>query len=104
MYGSNGVVGWHDKALTRGATIVIGRKGSIGEVNWSNGPCFPIDTTYYVEKTERPCDLRWLYYHWLRHGHASQWGLVAKTSLPSGQQTPRESRTRQIKLTACAKR
>lgn len=41
---------------------MIGRKGSIGEVNWSNGPCFPIDTTYYAEKTERPCDLRWLYY------------------------------------------
>lgn len=66
VYGSNGVVGWHDKALTRGATIVIGRKGSIGEVNWSNGPCFPIDTTYYVEKTERPCDLRWLYYTLLK--------------------------------------
>lgn len=66
VYGSNGVVGWHDKAVTRGATIVIGRKGSIGEVNWSNGPCFPIDTTYYVEKTERPCDLRWLYYTLLK--------------------------------------
>lgn len=66
VYGSNGVVGWHDTALTRGATIVIGRKGSIGEVNWSNGPCFPIDTTYYVEKTERPCDLRWLYYALLK--------------------------------------
>jgi type I restriction enzyme, S subunit len=66
VYGSNGVVGWHDKALTGGATIVIGRKGSIGEVNWSNGPCFPIDTTYYVEKTERPCDLRWLYYTLLK--------------------------------------
>jgi type I restriction enzyme S subunit len=66
VYGSNGVVGWHDKALTTGATIIIGRKGSIGEVNWSNGPCFPIDTTYYVEKTERPCDLRWLYYTLLK--------------------------------------
>jgi type I restriction enzyme S subunit len=66
VYGSNGLVGWHDKALTRGATIIIGRKGSIGEVNWSKGPCFPIDTTYYVEKTERPCDLRWLYYTLLK--------------------------------------
>lgn len=66
VYGSNGVVGWHDTALSRGATIVIGRKGSIGEVNWSDGPCFPIDTTYYVEKTERPCDLRWLYYTLLK--------------------------------------
>jgi len=66
VYGSNGVVGRHDRPLTKGATIVIGRKGSIGEVNWSNGPCFPIDTTYYVEKTERPCDLRWLYYTLLK--------------------------------------
>lgn len=66
VYGSNGLVGWHDTAVTRNATIVIGRKGSIGEVNWSNGPCFPIDTTYYVEKTKRPCDLRWLYYTLLK--------------------------------------
>ena len=66
VYGSNGVVGLHDRAVTRGATIVIGRKGSIGEVNWSNGPCFPIDTTYYVDETKKPCDLRWLYYTLLK--------------------------------------
>lgn len=62
VFGSNGIVGRHDQAITVGPTIVIGRKGSIGEVNWSNGPCFPIDTTYYVEKTKKPCDLRWLYF------------------------------------------
>jgi type I restriction enzyme, S subunit len=62
VYGSNGIVGFHDEAITTGPTIVIGRKGSIGEVNWSNKPCFPIDTTYYVDKTKIPCDLRWLYF------------------------------------------
>jgi type I restriction enzyme S subunit len=62
VFGSNGIVGWHNQPLTHGPTIVIGRKGSIGEINWSEGPCFPIDTTYYVEKTKRPCELRWLYY------------------------------------------
>lgn len=62
VFGSNGIVGWHDHAITSGPTIVIGRKGSIGEVNWSDRPCFPIDTTYYVEKTTKPCDLKWLYY------------------------------------------
>ena len=62
VYGSNGIVGWHNQALTGGPTIVIGRKGSFGEVNWSNLPCFPIDTTYFVETTKRPCDLKWLYY------------------------------------------
>ena len=62
VFGSNGVVGSHDCAITSGPTIVIGRKGSIGEVNWSNVPCFPIDTTYYVDRTLVPCDLRWLYF------------------------------------------
>lgn len=62
VYGSNGIVGWHDEAITHGATIIIGRKGSIGEVNFSTIACFPIDTTYYIETTKKPCDLRWLYY------------------------------------------
>jgi type I restriction enzyme, S subunit len=66
VYGSNGVVGWHERAITTGPTIIIGRKGSIGEVNWSSEPCFPIDTTYYIEKTKKPCDLRWLFFMLLK--------------------------------------
>ena len=49
VFGSNGIVGWHNEATTSGPTIVIGRKGSIGEINWSDVPCFPIDTTYFGE-------------------------------------------------------
>lgn len=66
VFGSNGIVGWHDQATTSGPAIVIGRKGSFGEINWSNEPCFPIDTTYFVEKTKQPCDLRWLYFTLLK--------------------------------------
>ncbi len=66
VFGSNGIVGWHDQATTSGPAIIIGRKGSIGEINWANEPCFPIDTTYFVEKTKRPCDLRWLYFTLLK--------------------------------------
>jgi restriction endonuclease S subunit len=62
VYGSNGIVGWHDQALTTGPTIVIGRKGSIGEIHFSDGPCWPIDTTYYVESTKQSSVLIWLYY------------------------------------------
>jgi type I restriction enzyme S subunit len=29
--------------------LIIGRKGSIGEVHQSDGPCSPIDTTYFVD-------------------------------------------------------
>lgn len=66
VFGSNGIVGWHDQPITSGPAIVIGRKGSIGEINWSNEPCFPIDTTYFVEKTKQPFDLRWLYFTLLK--------------------------------------
>lgn len=60
VYGSNGVVGEHSEALTRGPTIIVGRKGSFGEVNYSDSPCWPIDTTYFVDATSTKADLRWL--------------------------------------------
>ena len=49
VYGSNGVVGYHTEALLGGPCLIVGRKGSIGEVHLCNGPCSPIDTTYYVD-------------------------------------------------------
>ncbi len=62
VYGSNGIVGYHNEPITQGSTLIIGRKGSIGEVNYSSGPCWPIDTTYYVDGSKTPCDLRWLFF------------------------------------------
>ncbi|MGJ7570855.1 restriction endonuclease subunit S [Variovorax sp. RB2P76] len=50
VFGSNGIVGWHSSPLTSGPSIVIGRKGSVGEINFSVEPCSPIDTTYYVNE------------------------------------------------------
>ena len=49
VYGSGGHIGWHDKALVTGPGIVVGRKGNVGSVYWSDGDFFPIDTTYYVK-------------------------------------------------------
>jgi type I restriction enzyme S subunit len=62
VYGSNGTVGSHEEALTQGDTIIVGRKGSIGEVNYSPSPCWPIDTTYYIDKTATRENLKWLTY------------------------------------------
>lgn len=62
VFGSNGLVGLHNEAITLGPTVVIGRKGSFGEVNFSESPCWPIDTTYYVDSTATKADLRWLAY------------------------------------------
>lgn len=62
VYGSNGPVGTHDSAVTNGPTIVIGRKGSVGEVHFSTNSCWPIDTTYYIDSASSDADLRWLFY------------------------------------------
>lgn len=61
VYGSNGVVGFHDVPLTSGPTIVIGRKGTVGAVHYSPVPCWPIDTTFYVTGAD-PSLVRYRYY------------------------------------------
>ena len=61
VYGSNGVVGFHDKAITHGPTVIIGRKGTAGAVHFSSGPCWPIDTTFYIEGKDREL-VRFQYY------------------------------------------
>jgi len=62
VFGSNGIVGYHNKAITHKPCIVIGRKGSYGKVNFSQAECFPIDTTYFVDDRSAKCDLKWLNY------------------------------------------
>ena len=49
VYGSNGIVGYHDEALIDSPAVIVGRKGSAGVVNLSSGPSWPIDVTYFVK-------------------------------------------------------
>jgi len=67
VYGSNGITGWHSEALTEDATIIVGRKGSAGAVQFVDQPCFPIDTTYFVRaRAGFEFDTKFLYYLLLR--------------------------------------
>ncbi len=59
VYGSNGVVGWHDEALVPSGGIIVGRKGTAGSVTVSTQPFWPIDTTYFV-KARQSVDPDWL--------------------------------------------
>lgn len=61
VYGSNGIVGSHIDALIKGPCLIIGRKGSIGEVHLSKEDCWPIDTTYYINDF-RFCDILFVKY------------------------------------------
>lgn len=62
VFGSNGAVGFHNEAISEGQTLIVGRKGSIGEVNFSAKSCWPIDTTYYVDSTCTNQNPKWLFY------------------------------------------
>ena len=62
VFGSNGPVGTHSKANTVAPTLIIGRKGSYGKINYSELSCFAIDTTYFVDSRSSKANLRWLWY------------------------------------------
>ena len=51
VFGSAGVVGYHSQPLIQGPALIVGRKGTVGAVHYSPGPCWPIDTAFYVEPT-----------------------------------------------------
>lgn len=61
VYSSAGIIGTHNKAIIDGKNIIIGRKGNIGSISWSDGPAYPIDTVFYTAGTEL-VDMRFLYY------------------------------------------
>ena len=50
VYGSNGIVDFHNEAYVKTHGIIIGRKGSVGALHISDGPFWPIDTSFYVVK------------------------------------------------------
>lgn len=78
VFGSNGIIGHHDKPLSHGQTIIVGRKGSVGAVHFCPGPCWPIDTTYYIDRFE---DIEPRYVlHLLRYLHLDQFDT--STSIP----------------------
>ncbi len=48
VFGSNGIVGYHDKFLVKEPSIIVGRKGSTGALNISIEPSWPTDVSYYI--------------------------------------------------------
>ncbi len=78
VFGSNGLVGTHNEACVEGPGIVVGRKGSVGEVCYSSDAFWPIDTTYFVVN-KGGHDWRFLY-HLLRHSELT--GLNSHSAVP----------------------
>ena len=62
MLSSAGLVGRHNAAHVNSAGIVVGRKGTVGSVTFSDEPFWPIDTAFYIEDSPQVRDIRFTYY------------------------------------------
>ncbi|HRQ37928.1 MAG TPA: restriction endonuclease subunit S [Chloroflexota bacterium] len=60
VYGSSGIVDYHNEAIVKGPGIIVGRKGNVGSVFWSDTDFYPIDTTYHVRTG---LSLHYVYYN-----------------------------------------
>lgn len=61
IYGTGGISGYTDCSLCVGPSIILGRKGTIDKVQFSEAPFWAIDTTFYTTP-KVAFDWRWLYF------------------------------------------
>ena len=62
VYGSSSIVSHCIDYYVKGPGIIVGRKGTVGKVQYSPTDFFPIDTTFYIEHNLKKVDLKFLYY------------------------------------------
>jgi len=81
VVGSGGIYAYTNEALVNFPTIVIGRKGTAGEVWMMNTPCWPSDTTFYLKwKNSVGVEPHFIFWY-LKFVKLS--GEKGKTALPS---------------------
>ena len=61
-YGANGPISPANKYLIEGPCIIVGRKGSAGEITFVENNAWPLDVTYYIKHNPEESDLRYLFY------------------------------------------
>lgn len=80
VFGSSGKVGYHTARLIDKPTLVVGRKGSVGEITWAPNGGWIIDTAYFLElPNPKVIDLRYLFYA-LKRANLAQRTIT--TSIP----------------------
>jgi len=62
VYGANGLKGRSNIFYCDKKTIIVGRKGSAGEVNLTEEKFWPLDVTYFVTFDEKKYDLLFLFH------------------------------------------
>jgi len=62
VYSSAGLTGYHNQPLVNSKGLIVGRKGTVGKVYYSDVPFCCIDTAYYILPDETHYNLDYLYY------------------------------------------
>lgn len=60
IYGTGGLMGYGHQALCDGDSVLIGRKGTLGNPQYFDHPFWPVDTTYYTSDFDG--SMKWFYY------------------------------------------
>jgi len=62
VYGANGIKSYTTNPLYQKQSIIVGRKGSAGELQWVDKPFWALDVSYYVVTDDKQIKLKYLYY------------------------------------------
>ena len=62
VFGANGIKDWSHKSLDEGPSLIVGRKGSAGEITQIDGPFWPLDVTYFTSHDENRVLYGFLFY------------------------------------------
>ena len=49
VYGSSGIIGYHNEYFVKAPVIIVGRKGNVGSVYISFDDAYPIDTVFHIQ-------------------------------------------------------
>lgn len=80
VYGTNGLIGYTDKAIYPKAGIIIGRKGAYRGVHYSPVPFNVIDTAFFLSPNSIDINFKFLYYRLLLEDIN---GLDSGSAIPS---------------------
>jgi type I restriction enzyme S subunit len=62
VYGANGPIDRTDEYYYDKPSLIVGRKGSAGEINFTEKKFWPLDVTYFVTFDDRKFSLSFIYY------------------------------------------
>src|SRR3989344_4673847 len=62
VYASSGIVGYHNEVKVNNPAIIIGRKGNVGSVYFSEQPSYPIDTAFFIDQPKDGFNLKYIFY------------------------------------------